>query len=59
MGCKKLVNPDVVTAFFAGIGSVLGGVLTVRHVRKLMREECAEKLALFERGLDRGAKKDG
>lgn len=44
----------MIAAFFAGAASIAGAGLSLRRVRKQDREECAERMAAYERGLERG-----
>ena len=43
-----------VGAFLSGVGSVLGAWIALRALRRRMKKECEERLALFQRGIEIG-----
>ena len=52
------VNPDVVAAFFAGIGAVLSSVYSIRQTRKRGEADCQRRIdeihASFREGFELG-----
>jgi RNA-splicing ligase RtcB len=52
------LSPDVIAAFLAGVGSILGAGYSLRRAHRQEREDCAKRIQelreTFERGMEKG-----